>query len=523
MNYRKLAIVFSVLLLLIAIPIGLAIYRSTVDGEKVDATAVEAKQHVIYSVKNEEGQVDYVAVLNREFFGKVPIEKNFLVTVLETESASPFFGIERDTIKGFEKLFDFRQPPPFPLETWEFERIVATKFPELQFTKNDIQFLIQRGALYPQWREPEKAAILDAVLQIQSPALDEILAQLDQRPLFAVPQLDNREMLDNAIGNVEGQMHNIARWLHVRAGKGLLDNDLEAVWSDTRALLQLADRAAQGPTFTGIDLSRTITRMALSHLQVLLTDPELKPELLKQIHSELDELIPVRNFVRQVDIGERACGHELMNQELIKNKFTDTQEYQVGRVEDVDRLMPGWVRTNAAIDQFNRYVDEVVELLRDPPEDPLQAVALLKQKRIAELEFSDSVVPSVSADEQKKAVRGMLLMDTESLSCWLDWVVECYVANLSINRTLRLAVAIRLYQLDHQQFPESLDQLSGQLSEACFVDPYTGRPWDYQCQGTTAKLFCSGANGKDERERTRDYAWGDDIYFEFSIEPVAAK
>jgi hypothetical protein len=97
---------------------------------------------------------------------------------------------------------------------------------------------------------------------------------------------------------------------------------------------------------------------------------------------------------------------------------------------------------------------------------------------------------------------------------------KAFNKSLDVQTQVRLAIvacALERFLLEHQRYPESLEELSPQFLASAAMDPMTRRPWIYERTGNRAfRLYSAGRNGTDDggvntRGALRDLSRKDDI------------
>jgi hypothetical protein len=70
-----------------------------------------------------------------------------------------------------------------------------------------------------------------------------------------------------------------------------------------------------------------------------------------------------------------------------------------------------------------------------------------------------------------------------------------YIAGVD---TLKLAVALKMYEEEHNRYPESLSSLQPDIISEIPVDPFTGNDYIYRLEGNGFILYSLGPNQKDD-------------------------
>jgi hypothetical protein len=71
---------------------------------------------------------------------------------------------------------------------------------------------------------------------------------------------------------------------------------------------------------------------------------------------------------------------------------------------------------------------------------------------------------------------------------------DIYMKRLALYRGLRILIALRQYEIEHETWPESLDQVKSLAPPEAFIDPATGGELTYENHGKRFSLYCEAAN-----------------------------
>jgi len=73
-------------------------------------------------------------------------------------------------------------------------------------------------------------------------------------------------------------------------------------------------------------------------------------------------------------------------------------------------------------------------------------------------------------------------------------VNELYLKNLAYRRGSRLLVAIKQYEIENNNWPESLDDIKSKVPAEAFIDPVSGKEFEYENQRESFSLFGEKTN-----------------------------
>jgi hypothetical protein len=107
---------------------------------------------------------------------------------------------------------------------------------------------------------------------------------------------------------------------------------------------------------------------------------------------------------------------------------------------------------------------------------------------------------------------------------YLQRAIESPKAAISKTHLLIGALAVQLYQLEHGQPPERLEDLVPQFLSRTPDDPYSGRPLKYSASGTSYRLYSIGPDLDDDGGRPipGDILYGDGDFVIEQHEPAGA-
>ncbi|MCL2639853.1 MAG: hypothetical protein FWD53_03315 [Phycisphaerales bacterium] len=444
-----------------------------------------------------EGIPDYLAALNAAASDGVTTENNAAPLLLKVVGTQISRHPEHEKIwctKTLPQIGLLGEPIP-PMVVW-FE--VWIKTAEIADPKPDAEAAIEadtqmRRSPWTRQEQPLWASWLDAHQEALA-----LAHQALERPRFYVPYaaIDDGGKLDRMItmpllkhANIRGLSNAMLADAMRAAGEG----DFAVFESRVTDSLRLARLLAQRKTLIEHLGTVAIEAVSLKALQGVatkggegLTGPQAR-SLLKRI----DELPPLPSLAEEegaVDYGERfvtldticafaAYGYGWISRDPEASNFVS--EWLVPSV------MP--IRYNQLLRQSNAHYDRVIDAYRLPTYPERKAVLtrinddLRKRQTLwTKITNPSTVISNLAISILAPSFEGAVAVETQ----------------MQMNHDLaRMALALRIYRLEHGRFPDTLDALSPQILSAIPRDRFSNSPLKYRRIDDGYLLY---SVGKDE-------------------------
>ena len=494
------------------------------DGVPVAPQSVKRKEHVIYQTVSELESGSYADVIDRLYFDKVATERNYLVTVLETapDPAKPnaeyfeMFGLnsieisERLARLGLEQVVHHSLPTVYCVAQiyGKKNRDEGTQWPAV-----GLQTVTRMPVRLTHLNSEKGSELLAELFEEYGDAIDHVVSTLESRPNFAAPALGGEVFTSSNVTPEVSKMWHLGIWTRMRGEWKMERGDLEGAWKDIRASIKLSNHLNEAMFAFDLEVADWLRAPAAIAVVDLLNHPKMNEALFEEIAEEFLQLWHPMTGVLQLDIGERAKGHFVMNELLLKGEWPEIASRQFPELKDQD-LVQGWVKSSDAMDEFNRCLDETIALLAEPPTDFRQEVMDLQARRNQRLAEVSSRTSYSMSEQTRRAVRILLRTEgSENGRSWLDIVGEVAIESRARCRLLGLVIALHRYARHQHAFPDTLEQLPGIQAE-WLICPQTGQLWEYTVKGEQATLWGPGRYGGDHRGQSESAVAQMDHYAE---------
>jgi len=345
-------------------------------------------------------------------------------------------------------------------------------------------------------------------------------------PLDLVKQAANRShyyspMTSNEVPRLLGtdyplasKILKVARSLTLRANWHVGEGRFQEAREDIRALHRLARLIADSskslvPTFIGLVLDD----LACNAHVVLSAEPNVPPELLRQLLEDLSGLPHWQHVSRSIDQFERLIGLETI---LIAADHPESLARLGGPGDEIVRsFWGGSINWNQVLHEVNEAYDVQVQ--------STQAVDGLVAQGPSDTELRE--VETFNKGDwwrigifTSRTVRSHLLAEiyeTMLMPSGVNVALAQKESNARIDLT-QVALALALYRAEHGSYPESLEDLiPGQL-DTIPKDTFGGGPLKYERRGEGYLLYAVGKYGIDNGGSNEDGTivdgeWVDDI------------
>jgi hypothetical protein len=463
-----------------------------------------------------DGCVDYVAVLNQRMSKGVTLENNAAIPLLRV-TGSKILG------KHAERYCEMLGIPLVPQEgvikPTEFE--VPQGQLELRETRrNEFDFVISHP-----WKASEYPVLARWLNQHES-QLDSI-AQAAEKSHFYTPLIPEDVNHPSVISILLPQaqvMRDLSWWISIRCMFRLEQGQLRDAIADVRTLHHLARLQGQGQTLIEGIVSLAIEGIARTAAKQILLSSDLTPELAAELQREVGSWSQLVSPADTMDAGDRwmfldsVCGLARDPEVLV----LDDEKSQA----ELRKL----ALVNGAIDEAlkvgNRRFDKIVFALR--LKTPAQRWTALQQIA-AEIQQLQRSLPSKStvftyflgsSKSQGQLLGEMMIACAMPAFSQVELFSEKSQSNTDL---LKVAIAIRRYQLDQGEYPQSLVSLIPKYLSVLPVDRMTGEPLRYYNGGSAFRISSSGQDGVEEVDLSQPLPaepprrTSDDLVLEFEL------
>ncbi len=490
---RVLVYLFSTLLILLAADMALVQYwrRITISPETTRITAPLTAN----------GYPDYLASLNADLTRGLTAENNaapFLVQFIPPDDDTKAWRKQVDTYFALPAAPAGPSPVVAQYSSWVAQHTPATS--PAATARFDDETLMDRtpwrGTDHPLWKQ---------WIDDHRSSLD-LLHQACLRPRYYVPLMGPNGPLHNfspesVIGASFpplGHYRRLADLAVARAMMRLGDGDPAGFHADIMDTLRLSRLLSQGPTLVEKLVAVAIDALAQQAIQHAATSGLLNAPSAEKLQAALAALPPLTPVQESIDHGERylfldfvcvisqygLAGYRRV--EYVANGGPAPQHTIRASVARV--LYP--LNCNAMMREGNTFYDRCVEALSKPT---------YREQRAA--------FDSLDRDLQALKSRNILIWLTDPGSQLLAIFVPSFglVARLQDQSRVTsaltpLSLRLRLYQLAHHAYPETLAQLDA--PPALLNDGFVDRPLIYRRDGAGYLLYSVGPDGHDDGGKT---------------------
>lgn len=444
-----------VFLSLLAIYLSLqsfAAYRAFYRGQRIDVRRLGYDDHPLYQQPTRpDGSVDYWQRLNQLEKERVPEAENFAVALL---AVVPEPQVTRTDRQRWEQYFSAK-----PSDN-RYRLRTGRLLQQLRPSRSRFVGELRQFSLNEYRSDPVLLAEVRQQLDGQSQCLEYLLQQLDQRPGYWMPLIRDTGS-GNALHCFKQDVIHAARevqvYLKARCDVQMVAGDLPGAWQSIRGMFQLAQRQSQSiwPTEKYAGLARY--HQAVEQLNVWVNQIQNQPELLKRVEQKLPDLMQVDDWDRAIDQFDRANALQCLDS-LIAGDFAPEPAYDIPS----GRGNPwGWVDQQELAKRWNRRVDRSLRLWQDDS-TTWEMIASFQQEvdqphsfrwtpALGKIALSGS--PRAEATDY---VWGVMLRSVPTVGT-SDWEL---VRKFGVMRSqAQLMLAIRMFQLEHQRFPDDLLQV----------------------------------------------------------------
>jgi len=357
------------------------------------------------------------------------------------------------------------------------------------------------------WEEPYRQLsnedpILRRYLQRHEKTLDQLSPILD-RPLFAnyyfYPSSENKQLLTNALVPMASTCRQYTRALRTRARVALAEGRIGDAIDDVNKIHRLGrhllhDSGFVIEAYVGIAISGIATDAWLE----ILSNPAMTMDDLLAISDAINSAPPVSG-IKALDVFERlmvlqfAEGLERNGVATAGRAFSHYEWTQIDEtiIPTLGMLFTDWQEIYSAI---NRHFDKHTEVLLIADEAQRRAAIKAADREADTFGFQNNNSIGLSLANRS----AWYLIDELFLSYTAQYMRRLELACLE-NDVLDLCLALKRFNLEHQRYPDSLDELIGEYLDRIPADFGTGLAVGYVPLEAGCVVYTSGRNEEDNR------------------------
>jgi len=513
---------FSILLLIALVAAGLwwfgVLGGGHGTGRPQGRITISKETTFITEPLREDGYVDYLAAINQSAADGVSAEDNAAVALLEVVGPADVNPKVRD------RFYALLGTVPLP-EKGEYFVPFGSRFPpavekigdDTDDGERQRRFYEQpdRGMERP-WSKEEFPALAEWLAENDKPLDRAVRATRRPRCYLPLVCVDSSQPLVFAHQPCLYQWSDLSRALVVRAMFRLQAGRTEEARSDLMACHRMARLIGQAPTAISALTALNIDARACCGHAVLAHHGRLTAQ---QATRWADEISSLPCPVQWTEVWDRTGRFEPL--ESIAWMSRTNPDQWSGREDPGTRgaldalaaaLAGKLVDWDEALRIVNAWQDRLVQAASNP-EDAERAAAL--QQVEVELRAMAKTLPrdfpnfagSFASGSSPRRVLGELLgqglafltldLELEQLRRAKRWEVSPKLACI--------ALTLAAYRADHGDYPVTLDDLRPTYMAAVPLDPFSGKPLQFRCDGKDYTLYSVGPDGRDDGGRSGSY------------------
>lgn len=483
-------------------------------GDLLAKTLIFSKEFTrITDVKTKEGLPDYAAAINRHFGKGVSPEKNGAVALYEAFGAAP------EGTRLSDKFFELLGMPAPPDDGKYFQHFGVGLPVE---TRRKLHDRYSESRRQP-WAEKDFPELAQWLRDNEKPV--DIIVKGAMRPQYYSPLVPP----DDADGNPGGliatllpgiqQSRAIARYLVSRAMMNIEKGNVDHAWRDLIACHRVGEMIGRGPTLIEYLVGTAITQIA-THGQIVFLD-RVQPAVaqLAQYRKDLSNLRPIKSAIEQMAFTERmmyldsvvqiACG---------RIDFNDLDASPASGLEGfATQLAILSIDWNIVMREGNRIYDRF---------DSAMKLDSYQERRAAMIKIEDELklvrtnvsakgflLAAVTEGSTGKAIGKMMGNVLSALLLpALSAVDKAHNRSVQNRDNLLLAFALADWNAQHDNYPETLNQLVPDFVSKPPIDAFNEKPLTYRRERDGFIFYSVGVNEIDDNGQSYDdEPRGDDL------------
>ncbi len=301
--------------------------------------------------------------------------------------------------------------------------------------------------------------------------------------------------------------------LSCRAMSRIAEGDYKGAWEDSLTLHNISRLMADPISFIGREVLIMAELNSIEVDKVIIDAENVDPELLREMHEEIENLKPIQDMADNVDIGLRFYNLDIVMSLIRAGK-------QAG--PKVMSGQPDALNFTLIMLRINTYYDSLVNAIKSDEGyfktkehiDRVEAqLPEIVKKSKARNTFINNVLLFCSSSRTRYRIAseliGDLLLVTSAPSVVMFYKNQFeHEASL---RMLRIALALRLYKIKNGNYPEKLSGLVPDYFDKTPLDPYADTAFGFKRTGEEYLLYSTGPDCVDNKgNEETDHVWGYD-------------
>jgi len=467
---------------------------------KIPYPTLSKEATVLTEPLDDDGFVDYIAVLNGEAAEGVTPENNFEVVVREVMGDRNLEGIA----EAYYHLLGVTQSPNPEAKFISLDDFLQEKFPNPQQERERQEQIETFSKLWDKPWSGEEFPLFEELLKRNERAL-EIVVEGSKRtrnfsPLVSPENAPQELRLMAARLPSMNERRAIVQIFLLRATRKLNGGDPEGSWADLETIHRIARLTTQTKSqiewLAGIGFDSSALKSEL----IVLRHASFNSTRLRELAAALESLTPFRDPESVVDQYERYQYLEAMTKcYCLPERLKSLTNRSPAAKAQTHRLLKTSV-LDKQLKWGNRQFDELVKICRikdsvkrTEASDQFTQVFEGSLKKRKENAFFEYITVS-SADSWGLTVRNLVYTQT---------VPSLLFVGASQRQATRkgmttLAFLLEAYRSDRGEYPENLSQLVPEYVEKLPLDECSGKPFHFTKVGKGCLLVSFGLNQRDE-------------------------
>lgn len=457
-----------------------------------------------------DGHVDYIAAVNRHFQKQVQPEQNIVAALV------PILGPQPDKQQLSPKFYEWLGVPQ-PGMDGKYLKSIDEYDPVLfKTTADNTTDRFAHLAKYP-WKK-EDYPELEEWLNYHDPLMPLIFEATERNQYYhpLTHQLDSSEfpMMVNTLLSIAVKCREVAKQLNIHAMLQLQQNQPLQAWKSIYSLHRLGRTIANGHgSFIEYLVGLSIIKMANQSTVVLLDYAKLSRQQVNDIREKILALPKIPIIQKQLNIEVRSLLLETAifvsrgwsDQPLMPNPMFKLKDLEMLGWEDADRF--DW---NQILLHINKNISDMIEIVSMKTyqlrlQSKEEFVKKLKQAKFENIKANKSFTRHFRFLENRSEISQNL--GDVLLSLYIpafNNIQDATENAIQEEQNLHTALALQFYNIDHDEYPDRLDQIVPQYLAEVPMDYYRNQPLQYQKTQQGYLLYSFGKNQRDDGGNNRN-------------------
>lgn len=324
-----------------------------------------------------------------------------------------------------------------------------------------------------------------------------LLVEAAQRPHFSSPPpsllKDQSEIL---VGKMLPTVHAsraAARALSVRAMWHLGEGRPTEAWRDILAIYQISRLIGNGGTLLEHLVGISIEESAMQPTLMLLDDPQLSADQLRQVHSDLRSLEQRRSLDELFNDVERLYNLDW----ALSFRHGTAEDFEIDPTQA--RLLSAAIDWNVPLRMLNEFYDEIIAVAKLPSWDERMRALEEHEKQLQQIrksiQWQRAAGSALSRDSRSKLAGEVLVC--MALPTTTSVLAAEYRGNSKFALT-QVAAALAVYRAEHGEYPGTLDALVPDILHKTPHDLFHDNPYVYRRTENGYYMYSLGPNNEDD-------------------------